>query len=95
MTVIWKPIETSPKDGSKFLCHEKDGNVSTVWWVGDQLGGRGWSYAEWMMPTHWRPMPPTPKQESEFVRFDIEDKKDFDRVVGALCSLIFRGEAQE
>jgi hypothetical protein len=24
------------------------------------LGGNGWSYAEWAMPTHWAPMPEGP-----------------------------------
>jgi hypothetical protein len=57
----WKPIETSPKNGSRFLAW-RDGEVFTVSWYppwegsnGLVLGGQSWHFADWSFPTHWRP----------------------------------------
>lgn len=91
----WEPIETSPRDGTKFLSLEEDGNVSTAWWTGEQLGGKGWSYAEWMMPTHWRPMPKTLEVESKTLYFDMTKPEEMDAAIKLIVGIGFPRKLDE
>lgn len=54
----WQPIETAPKDGTKFIALLKCGDVSMVWWERDEWGdGDYWDNAagDDPVPTHWMP----------------------------------------
>jgi transcriptional regulator with XRE-family HTH domain len=66
--LAWQPIETAPKDGTRFLA--TDGvNVTVVEWK--VYNGRwekltGWNHlygARWNGPVAWRPLPPPPTGE--------------------------------
>lgn len=60
----WEKIGTEPSDGTEFLAYRK-GIISQCGWKPDKsglmLGGQGWSYPEWDMPTHWMPLPTPPQ----------------------------------
>ncbi|MEI6035289.1 MAG: hypothetical protein WCS65_13550 [Verrucomicrobiae bacterium] len=56
---IWHPIETAPKDGSKFLVLEPFEPTVECAWINedDELApcsNRSWW---WKKPTHWMPLP--------------------------------------
>ena len=55
----WQPIETAPKDGTRVIVLEGDGDVS----LADFYDGR-WFYSvahdEMFDPTHWMPLPDPP-----------------------------------
>lgn len=62
----WHPIETAPKDGTKFLTY-RDGDIAQTWWKGDPsdgictgFGNDEWYYTPWDLPTHWMALPPPP-----------------------------------
>jgi hypothetical protein len=64
----WKPFETAPKDGKKYIFW-KNGDITTAWWQGGRFGGNGWCYElpdnidagfTKNLPTHWDYMPPPP-----------------------------------
>ncbi len=61
----WMPIETAPKDGTKFLGYF--GNVEfyrVTWWSNRQAAqhGSGWVFSQNGLaePTHWRSLPAPP-----------------------------------
>lgn len=61
----WKPIETAPKDGTRFLAyeHQSDYNHYECWWQSDFAEWEGWQN-DWdsePIPTHWMPLPEPPK----------------------------------
>jgi len=69
---MWQPIETSPKDGSKFLFIEKCGRVqigrvASQWgeqptvWVCLTYSGTDWYPTT--DPTHWMPIPTPPEAQ--------------------------------
>jgi len=78
----WKPIESAPKDGSRFLAYEKKENASTdascfeCWWEEDytidewgvRVGAWDDDWALSREPTHWVPLPTPPEV---FARFSI------------------------
>ncbi|KRB22715.1 hypothetical protein [Mesorhizobium sp. Root172] len=58
----WRPIETAPRDGSKFLAYEK-GHYFDCWWHEN-----GYGEAYWMdeadsepAPSDWMPLPAAPQ----------------------------------
>lgn len=58
----WMPIETAPKDGTRFLAYQKDRALCECWWQEDFSNWSGWlddadSEPE---PTHWMPLPAPP-----------------------------------
>lgn len=60
----WRLIKTSPRDGTVFLAFS-NGKMQSAHWYADMfdelvLGGAGWCYAAWNMPTHWMPLPSGP-----------------------------------
>jgi len=64
----WQPIETAPKDGTRFLAYE-DGNHYALEWCPDMpCGGGYWaSYCGQYVtmspePTHWMPLPAPPSR---------------------------------
>lgn len=65
--MVWQPIDTAPKDGTKFLCTNKEhysvNNQPPGCFFGkwDFLNGswRGSANMEFE-PTHWMPLPPAP-----------------------------------
>ncbi len=67
----WQPISTAPQDGQWVLAW-RDGTISQCQYRPafinkDEivLGGNGWNYAPWAMPTHWAPMPDGPEASDE------------------------------
>lgn len=58
----WQPIETAPKDGSRFLTYKRNKRVGDVYaihkWVGKKFQAVGPSYNP--SPTHWMPLPAAP-----------------------------------
>ena len=64
----WQPIETAPKDGTRFLGLAKKGAwASTCYYVGPTSRHPG-NNLDWFMgvdgwpqPTHWMPLPPAPE----------------------------------
>jgi hypothetical protein len=72
--VGWQPIETAPKDGTRILVFDDDGEVLPTrfarWthpFTEDALAGfvTGWNSEfnvpeSWCSPTHWMPLPPPP-----------------------------------
>jgi hypothetical protein len=75
----WQPIETAPKDGTRFLAFfplEKNDEyyaqiVIIRWsyykrWESAEYGGE-LDYEFDSQPTHWMPLPNPPKQEKEIV----------------------------
>jgi hypothetical protein len=59
----WQPMETAPRDGTRFLGCEPGYGVFIVSWQKhrgpvDEVDGRGWLAGEG--PTHWMPLPEPP-----------------------------------
>jgi hypothetical protein len=65
----WQPIETAPKDGTRFLAYElgqAEYRVYECWWQDDFSNWSGWQN-DWDSepePTHWRTLPSPPEQQS-------------------------------
>ena len=66
----WQPIETAPKDGSRFLAFH-DGHVDFWHWQDFKDGGKapvGWRNFVYVypdggnIPSHWMPLPEPPKK---------------------------------
>ena len=60
----WLPIETAPKDGSRFWAYENrtDYKHYECWWQYDFAEWEGWQ-DDWDSepePTHWMPFPEPP-----------------------------------
>lgn len=73
--MIWKPIESAPKDGTKiwaFLNYGDTGEeMAVIAWTGDprwpwRLNGDGASdRVAPHIPTHWMPLPPSPTGDQD------------------------------
>lgn len=69
--MIWHPIETAPKDGTRILLHIKDFRIDCGQWNSDQYARKPKPYWDWGFPskqimrddppTHWMPLPEPPK----------------------------------
>ena len=65
----WQPIETAPRDGTRFLAFERgnaDYQIYECWWGEDFGNWEGWRDA-WDSepePSHWMPLPPPPAGEN-------------------------------
>ncbi len=62
---VWQPIETAPRDGSRFLAFQRgDGDQRFECWWQDDFGiWSGWM-DDWdgePEPTHWMPLPTPPE----------------------------------
>jgi len=62
----WQPIDTAPKDGTRVLLYDPyngvgDGYYCNIRWWHYECGD-DWYSEEWN-PTHWMPLPTTPKGE--------------------------------
>lgn len=65
----WKPIETAPKDGTRFLAFEKSDDYQhyECWWREDFSNWSGWQ-DDWDSepnPTHWMPLPEPPEADHD------------------------------
>ena len=73
---LWRPIEEAPKDGTAILilCPDSEFGAVIAFWsdpiVGDTIAEEsGWYASEassnriFEIPTHYRPLPPTPGKE--------------------------------
>jgi hypothetical protein len=77
MTKInWRPIKTAPRDGTVILIYNEnwmDGTVFPAYWDDEPLDedfnwhGIDGSHIsiEDDAPTHWRPLPPPPKEKTD------------------------------
>jgi len=75
---VWQPIETAPKDGTKFLagrfvdqCREgRNGFIAVDRWRarerGDEYTGLGKFNERFWPATHWRPLPAPPTALSRY-----------------------------
>lgn len=59
----WQPIETAPRDGTKFLAWDGDELLIVWWcdggrWISDNL--QQYHPGEYENPTHWQPLPSPP-----------------------------------
>lgn len=69
----WRPIETSPKDGTEVLVYVPDfGRVTTAWYCEDTcLWPDGEAFTEGGepcnvgRPSHWMPLPAPPGHEGD------------------------------
>jgi len=75
----WRPIETSPKDGTRILAVIPGFAVSIAWWFHDAQkwmtadaedypDDESWNYTvenTEYLPTHWMPLPAAPSQETD------------------------------
>lgn len=58
----WQPIETAPKDGTSILLADNYGGMQICWW-----DSYDWRHdlddvcSTFDDPTHWMPLPPSPK----------------------------------
>ena len=64
----WQPIETAPRDGTRFLGMFQNAEISRVtWWSSRQAAqhGNGWVFSQngLTTPTHWRPLPTPPAHD--------------------------------
>lgn len=66
----WQPIETAPKDGTRFLGYgtigfETEPLIGTVQWDGSDFVGSPNEATEYSQEkcnlTHWMPLPPPPQ----------------------------------
>jgi hypothetical protein len=67
--MTWQPIETAPKDGTRFLAVNDGWHEFFHWQDGANAHTKGWPtgwcsaftvYREGTGPTHWMPLPPLP-----------------------------------
>lgn len=65
----WQPIETAPRDGSKFLAYTHDSEpgapifnvrIQEAWREGSDSKTGYFACATGQMITHWMPLPPSP-----------------------------------
>lgn len=65
----WQPIETAPKDGTRFWAYDPTSEEKQMacWWQNDFGMWEGWMnvWDNEPNPTHWMPLPDPPKPESE------------------------------
>jgi hypothetical protein len=60
LAATWLPIESAPKDGTKFLLLDADGVVvHGFWFERFAFWSNYWADCEVKRPTHWMPIPPT------------------------------------
>ena len=62
-TIIWKPIETAPKDETEVIGYHS-GMVSIIWFTDGE-----WCWQDNYLsllgePTHWMPLPKPPKESA-------------------------------
>lgn len=58
---VWQPIETAPKDGTRFLAYRKSIYPVVCFWNEKHLGTREWGFHPLENPTHWMPLPTLPE----------------------------------
>lgn len=67
----WRPIETAPKDGTPILLwnptwyQDKGGMCVGLWSTVSPAGWYAVEHAMHIDPTHWRPLPPPPKEADD------------------------------
>lgn len=65
----WLPIESAPKDGTRFLAYENGDTYGASIYALDEYGAPYWqSYCGQSVtyrpdPTHWMPLPAAPAQQ--------------------------------
>lgn len=80
----WMPISTAPKDGTRILCFAPDlGGINYYgvarWAERDPdfpntVAGWFWPFA--IRPTHWMPLPPPPRTQSDRITRVIAKHRD-------------------
>lgn len=62
---VWRPIETAPKDGTKFYAPDKHGDLIQVQRFDNPFGNENTVInnrtGRWWSPTHWMPLPEGPE----------------------------------
>lgn len=59
----WQPIETAPKDATRFLACADASYILPIYWRNDQGWARDAYSPLWENITHWMPLPQAPKPE--------------------------------
>lgn len=69
----WRPISEAPKDGTRMLFSDAQGNVGICWWEPENEGARkpaGWisdaciDFGGFERPSHFLPLPAAPTEDS-------------------------------
>jgi len=56
----WQPIETAPKDGSRFLFFNGEWMACGHYHLGQYFAADSGNGRRLLDPTHWMPLPPAP-----------------------------------
>lgn len=56
---IWRDIESAPKDGTEILVSNNEFMALVSWYDGEWVEAA--RELDYMVPTHWMPLPPLPK----------------------------------
>jgi hypothetical protein len=58
----WQPMETAPRDGSRFLFSNGQIVGTGLYLMGTSFAADSWQGAHNTTPTHWMPLPPVPSE---------------------------------
>lgn len=61
--MTWQPIETAPRNGTRFLACNREGQIIIGRFVNRiAFAADSWGGVRDTEPTHWMPLPPPPQE---------------------------------